>query len=98
MLNTLNQFRLISFLEGLSYITLLFIAMPLKYFAHDPIAVKIVGMGHGILFTLFIIFLAQSMKKHQWKTLFSMKLFIASLLPFGTFFMDKKLKAYRVVA
>lgn len=95
MLETLNRFRLISFLEGVSFVILLFIAMPLKYFADFPLAVKVVGMGHGILFILFMIFLFESMRKHDWNMNFSGQLFIASLLPFGTFFMDKKLKAYQ---
>lgn len=96
MLDTLNRFRVISFLEGMSYVILLFIAMPLKYFANAPIAVKVVGMGHGVLFILFLIFLFESMRKHNWNVNFSGKLFIASLLPFGTFFMDKRLKEYRI--
>ena len=94
MFNALNRFRLVSFLEGVSYLILLFIAMPLKYFADLPSAVKVFGMGHGVLFIVFIIFLLESMRKHNWNFSFSTQLFIASLLPFGTFFMDKKLKAY----
>lgn len=90
----LSRFRLVSFLEGVSYILLLFIAMPIKYLAQNPIPVKIVGMGHGVLFILFMILLYESMRKHQWGNSFSMKLFIFSLLPFGTFIMDKKLKTY----
>jgi len=90
----LSRFRLISFLEGVSYILLLFIAMPIKYLADNPLPVKVIGMGHGVLFILFMIFLLESMKKHEWGNNFSIKLFIYSLLPFGTFFMDKSLKAY----
>lgn len=96
MLNTLNRFRLVSFLEGVSYVILLFIAMPLKYFADAPSAVKFFGMGHGVLFILFVLFLLESMRKHNWNYHFSSKLFVASLLPFGTFFMDKKLKTYHI--
>jgi len=88
------RFRLISFLEGVSYVLLVFIAMPMKYLADNPLPVKIIGMGHGVLFILFMIFLYESMRKHDWGNNFSIKLFIYSLLPFGTFYMDKKLKAY----
>jgi len=95
MINALNRFRLVSFLEGVSYVILLFIAMPLKYLADHPEAVKVFGMGHGILFILFVVFLFESMRKHNWNLNFSSQLFVASLLPFGTFFMDKKLKTYR---
>lgn len=97
MLDALNRFRLISFLEGISYIVLLFIAMPLKYFASMPLAVKFVGMAHGVLFILFVILLFESVKKYKWNLLFATKLFIAALLPFGTFFMDKKLQEYKAV-
>ncbi len=88
------RFRLVSILEGISYILLLFIAMPIKYLADNPLPVKIIGMGHGVLFIVFMVLLYESMNKHNWGNGFSMKLFIASLLPFGTFFMDKKLKTY----
>ena len=56
MLNdTFSRFRLISFIEGISFLILVFIAMPLKYLAGIPLAVKIVGMAHGVLFILFFI-------------------------------------------
>ena len=51
--DTFSRFRLISFVEGISYLLLVFIAMPLKYMFDYPLAVKIVGMGHGVLFILF---------------------------------------------
>ncbi len=94
MFNALNRFRLISILEGISYLILLFIAMPLKYLADSPMAVKVFGMAHGVLFIIFAIFLVETMLKHNFGKTFSSKLFVASLLPFGTFFMDKKLKKY----
>ena len=61
MLSTdLGRFRLITFLEGLSFIILLFVAMPLKYFYAMPVAVRITGMIHGILFILFVFFVLDS--------------------------------------
>jgi len=93
--SALFRFRLVSFLEGVSYLILLFIAMPIKYLGDNPIPVKIIGMGHGILFVLFVLFLMESMRKFQWGNDFSMKLFVLSLLPFGTFYMDKKLKTFK---
>ena len=89
MLNdTFNRFRLISFVEGLSFLILVFIAMPLKYFAGYPLAVKIVGMTHGVLFILFIIALTMAMKRYNWKFL-SFQLFVYSLIPFGFLLIDK---------
>jgi len=89
----INRFRVISFIEGLSYLILLFIAMPIKYLAENPYPVKVIGMAHGVLFILFVILLLESMKKYDWKNNFSIKLFIYSLLPFGSFVIEKKVKA-----
>ena len=64
--NSFSRFRLISFIEGISYLILIFIAMPLKYFAGIPLAVKIVGMAHGVLFILFVLALIIASKKYKW--------------------------------
>ncbi|PIF04206.1 MAG: hypothetical protein CSA86_02475 [Arcobacter sp.] len=93
MLETnLKRFRLIAIIEGWSYLILLFIAMPIKYLLHEPIVVKIVGMSHGILFMLFIYLLYVAAKEYKWKFSFITMAFIASLVPFGTFYLEKKLK------
>ena len=86
----MNTFRKIAFFEGVSFLLLLFIAMPLKYLAGFPLAVTIIGAIHGILFVAFI-FLAWEVKtslKKSWTWLG--KAFLASILPFGTFVMDKE--------
>ncbi len=92
----LEKFRFISFIEGVSFIVLLFIAMPLKYYFGYPIATKVIGSIHGILFIGFIVLLVQSIKEYRFSTKFGMTLFIASLLPFGTFFTDKMLRDYEI--
>jgi len=73
---------------------LLFIAMPLKYMFDYPIATKISGMTHGVLFIIFLIYLSQSAQKYKFSIVFSIQLFVASLLPFGTNWNEKKLKEY----
>jgi integral membrane protein len=89
MLNdTFSRFRLISFIEGISFLVLVFIAMPLKYLAGIPLAVKIVGMTHGVLFILFVIALYMAMKRYQWKFL-TFQLFVYSLIPFGFILIEK---------
>lgn len=89
MLNdTFSRFRLISFIEGISFLVLIFIAMPLKYLAGIPLAVKIVGMTHGILFILFIIALFMVSKRYKWKIL-TFQLFVYSLIPFGFILIEK---------
>lgn len=90
--DSLKRFRLISFIEGMSYLILLFIAMPIKYLADNPYFVKIVGMGHGVLFIIFIILLADVSKRLSWNNTFSLKMFIYSLLPFGMFLIEKDIK------
>ena len=88
----IKSLRAIGFLEGISFLLLLFIAMPMKYVWGNPILVKYVGMGHGVLFIAFLVILFVVKKKKKW----SLKMFIlglmASILPFGPFVFDHKLK------
>lgn len=87
-----SQFRTISIIEGISYLVLIFIAMPLKYFFQEPLAVKIVGMLHGIFFILFCLALYNATKEYKWNLIFSIKLFIFSLFPFLFILIEKELK------
>lgn len=87
----MTTLRIIGFLEGISFIVLLAIAMPLKYYADKPEAVKIVGMAHGVLFIFYILNVIYAQVTLSWtykKTAFAL---IASIIPFGTFYADKKL-------
>ncbi|MDD2292401.1 MAG: DUF3817 domain-containing protein [Aliarcobacter sp.] len=86
--DTFSRFRLISLIEGISFLILVFIAMPLKYMAGIPLAVKIVGMAHGVLFILFVIALIMASKRYKWKFL-SFQLFVYSLIPFGFILIEK---------
>ena len=86
--DTFSRFRIISIIEGLSYLILVFIAMPLKYMFDYPLAVKIVGMSHGVLFILFFVALLMAMNKYKWKFL-GFQLFVYSLIPFGFIFIEK---------
>lgn len=87
----IDRFKIIGLMEGISYILLLFIAMPLKYIWLMPIFVKVVGMIHGILFILYLYAQFEASKKHNWGLRDNFIYFMASLLPFGTFFSDRKL-------
>ena len=88
----IKTLRWVGFLEGISFLLLLFIAMPMKYMFDNPILVKYVGMGHGVLFIAFLVVLFVVCEKQKW----SLKMFIlgliASILPFGPFVFDAKLK------
>ena len=94
MKTTMDKFRLINFIEGISYLILLFVAMPLKYIFEYPIATKISGMLHGVLFIIFLIMLSQAIQKYKFSVKFSVILFVASLVPFGTTWSDKRLKEF----
>jgi len=91
-MSSLNLFRKVALAEGISYIVLLFVAMPLKYWAGLPLAVKYVGWVHGLLFVLYIAFLMMAWQERKWSIGKVIILFIASLLPFVPFYVEKKLK------
>ena len=88
----LGRLRAVALAEGISYVILLGIAMPLKYAFDMPMAVRIFGMMHGVLFIALVALLAQSQLQYRWKTSFSAQVFVASLIPLGAFWMDRKLK------
>jgi integral membrane protein len=85
-----GRFYAVAFIEGVSYLVLLFIAMPLKYLAGQPEMVKKVGMIHGLLFVLFAITLVQVATQNDWKWKKALMAFTFSLLPFGTFWFEAK--------
>jgi integral membrane protein len=89
--NSIYSLRLLGNIEGISYLLLLGIAMPMKYFFGFPMAVKIVGMAHGVLFIAYCLLLALQMRANKWNLLFGIYLFVATLIPFGTFVTDRKL-------
>lgn len=92
MQTAIGRLRLVGFIEGISYLVLLLIAMPLKYWAGMPQAVKVVGWAHGLLFVLFILALLQVTLIHKWNLKKAIIAFVASLIPFGTFILDSSLK------
>jgi len=85
-----NTFRIIAFLEGVSYILLLFIAVPIKYNLGDPTYVKLLGMPHGILFVSYILFAFLIKENENWGIKDLGIVLLASILPFGTFYVDWK--------
>ena len=86
----MKLFRFVAFLEGLSYLLLLFIAVPIKYTLGDPTLVKVLGMPHGILFVAYIGFSLFMKFQQNWNFKTLVLVLIASVLPFGTFYIDKK--------
>lgn len=91
LLSTLiGQLRIITFAEGMSYLILLFIAMPLKYFADFPQAVAVFGMIHGVLFVLYIAYVLVSFFVYRWSIGKTLILLVVSVIPFGNFWADKR--------
>ena len=88
----LGNFRLVALLEGISYVLLLFISMPLKYYVGLPNFVKYNGWVHGLLFILYILALISVKADQNWKFKKTTLAFIISLIPFGAFFFDKELR------
>ena len=90
--NIFIAFRRLAFAEGISFLILLLIAMPLKYFAGLPMAVTIIGGLHGLLFVGFIVLAFLTREEYGKNLKWLAKAFVASLLPFGTMVMDKEWK------
>src|SRR6187402_2132174 len=92
MNSSVRTFGLIALFEGISYILLLGIAMPMKYALDMPLAVKLVGWAHGIMFMAYMVFLLVCWSKCKWSIRRVFWYFVASLLPFVPFWVEKDLK------
>jgi integral membrane protein len=94
---TFSIFRKAALAEGISFLLLLGVAMPLKYAAGYPMAVMIAGSIHGALFVLFMILLYLVKDQYNKSLGWAFKAFIASIIPFGTFILDKEWKKEEMV-
>ena len=83
-------FRIVAFLEGVSYILLMTFGLYFKYQLNDDTYVKLLGMPHGILFVLYIFLAFLLRKKENWNFIEFAIILFASLIPFGTFYIDRK--------
>jgi integral membrane protein len=86
--------RRIAFFEGVSFLLLLCVAMPLKYRFDMPMAVKIVGWLHGILFIILCASLIDTKMTAKWSFGRTATIFIAALLPLGPFVVDRRMAAW----
>ncbi|MDG3582083.1 MULTISPECIES: DUF3817 domain-containing protein [Galbibacter] len=86
----IKNFRLISILEGISYLLLFGVTMPLKYMAdfHGPN--KIIGMIHGILFITYVAMALVLQRKQNWSYATLFIILMCSVVPFGTFWMERR--------
>ncbi len=86
----LKIFKIIAFLEGVSLLLLLFIAMPMKYFFNKPELVSSVGMAHGVLFIAYIVLATVLFMDKRWDLKIYAFICLASIIPFGTFIVENK--------
>jgi integral membrane protein len=86
----LGRLRVIGFWEGVSFLVLLGIAMPLKYLAGWPDAVRVVGLVHGILFILYVGATFQAAIEYSWPFRRTLLILAASILPAGPFVVDAR--------
>lgn len=91
LLSSLGRLRLVSILEGLSLLVLLGIAMPLKYVLHQPEAVRIVGLIHGVLFVSYVLLLVQNALEQRWPLWKAGLGLLLSVIPFGAFYAERRL-------
>ena len=89
--SSIGRLRITGYLEGISFLLLLGVAMPMKYMYGIPEATKVIGMVHGIFFILYVIFLFEVRSDHKWGIRTTLLSFIAAFLPCGTFIADVKI-------
>jgi integral membrane protein len=87
----IGRLRIIGFLEGISLLVLIFIAVPVKYIGNDPSIVKAMGPIHGALFLLFIVNTVSVGVEQKWQLKTISKVLLACVVPFGTFYIDRKI-------
>ncbi|GGG11522.1 DUF3817 domain-containing protein [Paenibacillus abyssi] len=87
----ISRLRAVGLYEGISFLVLLIIAMPLKYWMDIPQVVTVVGALHGVLFIVYMLALAHVTFKHRWSFGKVFAGFIAAFLPFGTFVFDSRI-------
>ncbi|MDQ3328629.1 MAG: DUF3817 domain-containing protein [Chloroflexota bacterium] len=88
----LRRLRVVSLMEGASYLLLLGIAMPLKYLADQPEAVRVAGSLHGALTILFVLAVAHVWLARRWSIVRVGTALIASVIPFGAFALEVSLR------
>ncbi len=88
----LSLLRYCTLAEGISYLSLLFIAMPLKYWYGLPMATRIAGGVHGFLFVAFCVVLFQTHHERQWSRRYSGTLLLVTLVPGSLFWLDRRIR------
>jgi len=93
-MNPISLLRKVVLLEGVSFLLLLFVAMPLKYLAGMPKAVLVAGMAHGVLFLGVCFLLWYTMQEARWSVKRAAGVFLSALIPGAPFFLDRRMRQY----
>lgn len=91
-MSSLRSVRVVGWAEGVSFLLLLFVAMPLKYLASQPLGVRIVGPIHGALFVGYVGLVLFAARRERWDLGRVTTLVVAAFLPFGPFLADRALR------
>lgn len=94
----IRRLRHLILIEGVSFLVLLFVAVPLKHLAGMPQAVSVAGWLHGLLCVLVIVMLVRVMSSANWRRRRAWLVFIGAMLPFGPFVINHRLKRYQLEA
>lgn len=89
-MNNTKLFKILAITEGISFLLILLVTMPLKYFADMPMPNKIVGMAHGFLFIAYVVMVFMVKNEFNWTKKQTFFALLASIIPCGTFFIEKK--------
>lgn len=89
--SSLRNFRILAFAEGVSFLLILFVTMPLKYLFDTPEPNRFIGYAHGVLFIGYCGYALLLYWERGWPTMKLIWLWLASIVPFGTFVADRKL-------
>jgi integral membrane protein len=88
---TIQSLRVLALWEGVSFLLILFVTMPLKYMADMPEPNKVIGMGHGVLFIAYVAFVILARSEYGFTLKQTFWALVASVLPFGTFVADSRI-------
>ncbi|MEH6657193.1 DUF3817 domain-containing protein [Leeuwenhoekiella marinoflava] len=86
----IKAFQIISILEGISLLLILFVTMPLKYGFDNPEPNQIIGMAHGLLFLTYVVMAILVKSELSWNFKTLLIVLVCSIIPFGTFWLDKR--------
>jgi integral membrane protein len=86
----LNVYRVLAYVTGTGLIILVFVAMPLKYFAGMPKPVAIVGALHGFLYMAYVVCALVLAERCRWRPVRAVLVALAGTIPFLSFVAERK--------